>query len=297
MILITGGTGFLGRHLIKEILDTTGFDVTVISRQSNFFQSPRIGFVKPVRSEIRNYFVKNSNPVILHLATDYGRSDLSSSSKIVREVNLDLPTMILEECAASPPRLFVNCDSYYLKGGRERLALRDYVDSKTRFRDRLREDFSFVNSVTLQFEHIFGPGDSTDKFIPMLITRALRDQSGSLDLTGGEQRRDFLYVKDAALAVISVLKDYMTLPKSGMIIEVGTGVKTSLKDLVLMVLSEANSKLVPNFGSLPYISGELQSSVANLEIMSYLGWKPSVYLQEGLVETINHFRESIDRDN
>lgn len=250
-----------------------------------------------MRSEIRNYFAKNSNPIVLHLATDYGRGDMSSSNKIVRKVNLDLPTMILEECAAIPPRLFVNCDSYYLKGGRERLALREYVDSKTRFRDRLSEDFSFVNSVTVQFEHIFGPGDSTDKFIPMLVTRALRDQSGSLELTGGEQQRDFLFVKDAALAVISILKNYLSLPKSGMVIEVGTGVKTSLKDLVLMVLSEANSKLVPNFGALPYISGELQSSVANLEMMSYLGWKPNVYLQEGLVETINHFRELINRDN
>jgi nucleoside-diphosphate-sugar epimerase len=78
-------------------------------------------------------------------------------------------------------------------------------------------------------------------------------------------------------------------------IEVGTGQTTSLMELVNLVISESDSKLIPNFGALPYISGEIAFSVANSEILIDLGWDPKVSLLNGIRKTINYYKRPVNR--
>jgi len=294
LILITGGTGFLGKHLVKKLLNDTQYEITIISRR--FAKSPnaRIRFIQPKRTEIGSFFSEYPNPIIVHLATEYGRGDVDSISKEVVDVNLIFPSIILEESSANPPSIFINCDSYYLKAGNARLALRSYVDSKLAFRKILNQDFGFVDSVTLQFEHIYGPEDSLEKFIPMIVSTALT-HGKEIDLTGCEQQRDFLFVEDAASAIILMIKNQKNSSNWEKVIEVGTGQATSLMELVNLVIAESDSKLIPNFGALPYISGEIALSVANSETLIELGWVPKVSLLNGIRKTINYYKQPINR--
>lgn len=294
-VLITGGTGFLGRNLLRLLESDLQYNLTVISRKNVKSTNSRISFIQPKESEISNYFSCHSSPIVVHLATEYGRGDVNSVAKKVMDVNLVLPSMILGESSANPPSLFINCDSYYLKVGNARLALRSYVDSKLKFRKILNQDFGFIDSVTLQFEHIYGPEDSLEKFIPMIVSTALT-HAKEIDLTGCEQQRDFLFVEDAASAIILMMKNQMNSSNWARVVEVGTGQTTSLMELVNFVIAETNSSIVPNFGALPYISGELDSSVANLELLHTLGWMPKVDLQDGLRQTINYYRTLINQD-
>jgi CDP-paratose synthetase len=293
-VLITGGTGFLGKHFVNKLLETTDYNLSIISRKFTKSQNPRIKFLKPERLQVRDYFSLNSSSIIVHLATNYGREDFDSITHQVNKVNLELPSMLLEESLSNPPSLFINCDSYYLKGGNARLALRSYVESKLAFRKILNQDFGFVDSVTLQFEHIYGPEDSLEKFIPMIVSTALT-HGKEIDLTGCEQQRDFLFVEDAASAIILMIKNQKNSSNWERVIEVGTGQATSLMELVNLVIAESDSKLIPNFGALPYISGEIALSVANSETLIELGWVPKVSLLNGIRKTINYYKSPVNR--
>jgi nucleoside-diphosphate-sugar epimerase len=293
-VLITGGTGFLGKHFVNKLLETTDYNLFVISRIFTKSQNPRIKFLKPERLEVRDYFSLNSNSIIVHLATNYGREDFNSITHQVSKVNLELPSMLLEESLSNPPSLFINCDSYYLKGGNARLALRSYVDTKLEFRKILNQNFSFIDFVTLQFEHIYGPEDSLKKFIPMIVSTALT-RTKEIDLTGCEQQRDFLFVEDAASAIILMMKNQMNSSNWARVVEVGTGQTTSLMELVNLVIAESDSKLIPNFGALPYISGEIGLSVANPETLIELGWVPKVSLKNGIRKTINYYKGTVNQ--
>ena len=129
----------------------------------------------------------------------------------------------------------------------------------------------------------------------MIVSTALT-HAKEIDLTGCEQQRDFLFVEDAASAIILMMKNQMNSSNWARVVEVGTGQTTSLMELVNFVIAETNSSIVPNFGALPYISGELDSSVANLELLHTLGWMPKVDLQDGLRQTINYYRTLINQD-
>ena len=293
-VLITGGTGFLGRNLLRLLESDLQFNLTVISRKEIKATNSRISFIQPKESEISNYFSRHSSPIVVHLATEYGRGDVDSVAKKVMDVNIVLPSMILGESSANPPSLFINCDSYYLKAGNERLALRSYVDSKLKFRKILNQDFGFIDSVTLQFEHIYGPEDSFEKFIPMIISTALT-HAKEIDLTGCEQQRDFLFVEDAASAIILMMKNQMNSSNWAKVVEVGTGQTTSLMELVNLVIAESDSKLIPNFGALPYISGEIGLSVANSETLIKLGWVPKVSLKNGIRKTVDYYKGPVNQ--
>lgn len=295
-VLLTGGTGFLGRHLLRKLLVETDLNISVVSRSFVHSRFDRIRYIRPERDAISSFFVENTNSMVIHLATEYGRVRNNSNQEKVRKVNIELPTLILEESARNNPLLFINSDSYYLKGGSDRAALSNYVESKFAFRKKLIENFPHINSVTLQFEHIYGPADSIEKFIPMVIKRALSDKKGgNLKLTGCEQLRDFLYVEDAASAIIATMNNYDGNVANGSVVEVGSGQTTSLRELINLVLSESNSLLKPNFGALPYISGELKLSVADLRVVNSMDWASSTNLRIGLRNTIDFYREAISQ--
>jgi nucleoside-diphosphate-sugar epimerase len=105
-----------------------------------------------------------------------------------------------------------------------------------------------------------------------------------VDLTPGEQTRDFIYIDDVTNAYETVLS---TLPdESFREFDVCTGKSISLRDFVETAKTVLHSSSQLNWGALPYRENEIMISKGDAEPLKRLGWTPKYGIKEGILKTI-----------
>ena len=137
----------------------------------------------------------------------------------------------------------------------------------------------------MQLEHFYGQGCSNTNFITVMIER-LKNNEPSIDLTLGEQKRDFVYIDDIVSAYRTVIDKYAQISKKYTEFQVSTTQLITIKELMnyLKEITNSNSKL--NFGAIPYRTNELMHSQTDNSNLVNLGWSPKFDIREGLIETI-----------
>ncbi len=137
----------------------------------------------------------------------------------------------------------------------------------------LRNEKNGTKLIILRPFGIYGPSEGNHKFFPELIKKLSQGQT--VDLTLGEQVRDYLFVDD----LIEVYVKVAQLNISG-IFNVGFGKGHTLKEIALKIaeIVGADARLL-NFGAVPYRLGESMYSVANIyKIRKIMGWEPTTSL-------------------
>jgi nucleoside-diphosphate-sugar epimerase len=223
---------------------------------------------------------------LLHCATDYGRKATSTNSII--EANLRLPLALLELAVEHAVPSFVNTDTLLNK------RVNFYSLSKRQFREWLSEFSTSILAINVAIEHFFGPGDDQTKFVSAMIDRMLRGDR-SIDLTAGEQLRDFIFIDDVVEAFVRLIEHHVVQRAPAMSdgrnrllhYEVGSGRPVSIREFMSLLrdLSE-RTDLSLNFGALPYRQNETMHSVADIAPLRTLGWSPQTELEEGLRRTL-----------
>lgn len=138
----------------------------------------------------------------------------------------------------------------------------------------------------LRIFDVYGPGESEPRLVPYIVARSKRGEM--VELTGGEQVRDYTYVQDIAESLWRAL----SLPPADhlRILNVGTGRPIRLRRLVETMAAILRKKgLAPElaFGRIPYRNDEGMLYAANIERMKKeMGWQPTTTLAEGLERTI-----------
>ena len=150
---------------------------------------------------------------------------------------------------------------------------------------------------TMRLHHIYGPRDAPSKFLPWFIGKVLRNE-GPINLTLGNQQRDFVYVEDVAAAYYILLCGYKQLGAVSDI-DVGTGDSVALRYILSLVvrMAEESGRPIPrlHFGALPYRDGEVMESRADRTLMDSLGWRPAHSLESGLEKTLEYFSKFHER--
>lgn len=285
-ILITGVTGFLGSHLASRLV-AQGEVVAGLKRPNSNLQR-----IADIQSQItlHNYasgvlaeiFKSRSIDVVIHAATCYGRSQETAST--IYQANIDLPLRLLELSINHSVPVFLNIDTSLPA------ELNAYSLSKAHFRDwaelltRSCTNLAFIN---LRFEHFFGPGNSKFNFITRVIQACLCNQP-SLELTAGEQQRDFIYIDDAVSGLMMIVNRLADLPNGFQSYEIGSGTTISVHELVTHIHQISRSKTRLQFGAVPYRHNEIMHSVADVSFLKELGWSPQCNLQTALEKTINY---------
>ena len=142
--------------------------------------------------------------------------------------------------------------------------------------------------VTLRVSLAYGPGQSTDMFLPALIKSLMGNKT--FPMTEGEQTRDFIYVNDLVDAIIKIAQSEKLI---GHIVNIGSSSSVKLKDVALRVERMLGKSGMVQLGALDYRLGEIMDYVMDTsKINNLLGWFPKVSLEEGLMATINSFLES-----
>lgn len=285
-ILLTGGTGFLGSNVLKRLADET-FNIILLTRSSSNTARiddllGKVTLYQRDKEPLDNLFQDNRIDIILHCAADYGKNKSDPSGLV--EANLLLPLQLLALAKKHKVSCFVNTDTVLDK------EVNSYALSKGQFRDWLKVYAQDMTCANIALELFYGPDDNAGKFVTFVV-RSILDNVEQIDLTKGEQKRDFIYIDDAVDAFLTVIRRSGTFGKGFFHFEVGTGRNIAVRDCVALVKKLAgNARTRLNFGAIPYREHELMESHADISAMQKLGWTPRVSLEEGLQRTIDFER-------
>ncbi len=290
-ILLTGGTGYLGSHLLKRLVQYND-RVVLLKRTSSDTWRIRdyIGHVTVYDADRKSFdgiFKKEKIDIVVHCATDYGRKGLHKPTLV--ESNLLLPLKLLESGIQHGVSCFINTDTILDK------RLNAYALSKNQFKEWLKTYSGEMSCINVALEHFYGPCDDPSKFVTFLI-RQLLQKVPALDLTEGRQKRDFIHIDDAIGAYMKIIEYGKSRKKGYVQFEVGSGRSVTIRQLIALLRKLTNNtRTTVNFGSIPYRKHETMKSNVNLSKILALGWRPSYTLEEGLQRTIRSEKELMSR--
>jgi nucleoside-diphosphate-sugar epimerase len=189
-----------------------------------------------------------------------------------------MPFQLLDLAIKKCVKVFINTDTVLDR------FVSAYALTKTQFREWLYFRRNEIKTINMQLEHFYGEGCSASNFITVMIER-LKNNETVIDLTKGEQQRDFIYYEDILSAFEVVINKNETIT-SGSTFQVGSGETVSIKELMLFLKGQTNSISQLNFGAIPYRENELMISETDIEPLRNLGWKPEYSIKKGLLKTI-----------
>jgi nucleoside-diphosphate-sugar epimerase len=256
-VLVTGGTGFVGRHLVEKLLER-GHEVTVLSR--NEHRETPLQWERDVRWMHGDLAATSTalscagNDALAHLAwpdlPHYGRlshfeSALPAHYAFVKSV---VGTGVRHVLVTG------TCFEYGLMSGclSENVATQPanpYAlakDCLRKFLQALAVDQPFRLQWARLF-YMYGPGQHARSLLEQL-DRAIREGRPTFDMSGGEQLRDYLPVESVAKLLASLLEH----PDAEGIFNVCSGTPTTVRSLAEQRVRESGSPLRLNLGALPY---------------------------------------------
>lgn len=282
-VLITGTTGFLGSFAARTLLDR-GHELAMLVRPTS--DTRRIADVRDAISALQaadpSAAVAAFSPaVVVHAATCYGRRGESAQDLI--EANVRLPLALLDASRKARVQRFINCDTTLPPD------LNAYTASKAEFVARARAlPSSATTFVNVRLQSLYGPTDDDSK-AHMQVLRACLSNHPHIELTPGEQYRDFIFSEDAARGITCLAEaDLPAAPWHDF--DLGTGEATRLREFFEMIRRETRSSTQLRFGALPYRPGERMFSVADPRPLQALGWHASTSLVEGVRAMVNWAR-------
>ncbi len=287
-ILLTGATGFLGSNLLASLINAN-HNLSILVRQTSLFNrisqiGDRVTVIYAGSDSFHNILRLNKIEAIIHCATNYGRGETRASD--ILEANLIMPLQLIQAGGDCGVSCFINTDTILDKG------ISEYALSKSQFREWLFTFSKKMACVNVALEHFYGPYDNTTKFVSYVVQQFL-DNADCIELTKGEQKRDFIYIDDVVSALLLIFGRYAKGPPGYYDFEVGSGVSISIRDFVELTKDIAgNTRTRLNFGAIPYRKNETMETIVDTTRIRTLGWTPCTSLREGLTKMISKQRET-----
>jgi len=311
-ILVTGGAGFIGGHLVENLI-VDGFDVTVVD---NFWRGKKENLQKNngdfccniieedlANPESCNRLIKGYNWVI-HLADIVCGVNFALANELfVFHKNILMNTNVLNACIENNIENYVyvgTACSYpkHLQDSYEVTILKEdqtypaepessYGWSKLmgEYEALLAMSEQRLNVGVLRLHNVYGeridylPGRS--QVIPSLIYKAISYPKIEYEVWGsGQQYRDFIHVDDVIHGIRSLMEKGMN---KGMI-QIGSGCATSIKTLCETIIDTSGKKIVPVFCTTMPEGDRGRIADASLG-KRIIGWEPRVELREGISRT------------
>ena len=297
-ILVTGAAGFVGAVLVRRLLGL-GHEVHVLFRATSdrwrlasVERDLRVHEVDLKDEEGLKALLLRSKPeVIYHLAA-HGAYPFQTDADTVIQTNILGTWNLLKASASLDYEVFVNTGSSseygfkdYSMRETDLLEPNSYYSVAKCAQTLLCQHFAKTHKkpvTTFRLFSAYGPWEEPSRLIPTLIRRTLAGQD--LELVPPETARDFVFVEDV---VDAYLRLDALAKLSGEILNVGTGIQSTIKDVVTAVLEHTRAKVACHWGRMQPRIWDSKIWVADITKSGrLLGWRPETTLAQGIARTV-----------
>ena len=322
-ILITGGAGFIGSHLVKHLVkkyqnyDIINLDsLTYAGNLSNLTNIQFLSNYRFIQGDIRNYeFITSLFDIekfdcVIHLAAESHVDNSIEDPFIFAQTNV-LGTLNLLECfknnynAKNKKALFFHVSTDEVYGSLEEhdpsFSEDSKIDPNSPYSASKASSDLFVKAYSSTFEipyiisncsNNYGENQFEEKLIPKIISKAIKGET--IPIYGdGENIRDWLYVKDHVRAIDALLHSNIKNQK----FNIGGGTELSNNDLVKRICNMLDSKLNRKIGISRKLIKHVKDrpghdkrySVNSKKLIEKVNWLPKVSIEDGLGKTIDWY--------
>jgi UDP-glucose 4-epimerase len=304
-VLVTGGSGFIGRRVVQALLDD-GADVTVADKRAFPGEVPRGddgggGRVRMVIGDLCDpsvvaEAVTPGTDVIIHLAALTRVLPSIEDPAATYRVNVDVTAALLEQARSRGVGTFLFASTNAVTGNvgsvtiDEQVPLRPltpYGATKAAAEMLIGAYASCygMTGCSLRFSNVYGPGmQEKDSFVPRLM-RAARDGTGVQVYGDGSQVRDLVHVDDIVAGLFAAWRAGYSGP-----LILGAGESVSVNDMVDAARSVTGAGIPAEH--VPPKPGEMPAVIVDISAARALGYAPAYDLKSGLSTVWPEFSEA-----
>ena len=313
-ILVTGGAGLIGSHIVDQLVDKDAreivvFDNFVRGRRENLARALARGSVKIVEGDIRNpnalATAMAGADLVFHLAA-IRITQCAEEPRLALEVLADGTFNVLEAAknrgvrkivASSSASVYGLADVFPTPETQHPYHNRTLYGAAKAFNEGLLRCFNEMYGlpyVALRYFNVYGPRmDAYGAYTEVMIRWMERIEAGlpPIILGDGRQTMDFVYAEDVARANILAAEADV----SDEVFNVASGVETSLKELAQTLLKVMGSSLGVEHGPERKVNAVSRRLADTAKARRMLGFETKVDLEQGLRELVAWWREDRKR--
>lgn len=302
-ILITGGAGFIGSHILAQLQGRRDMDVVVFDNLSSGSKEHVPAGMELVEGDVCDeaavdaLFADHHFDAVIHLAAQTMVPTSVEQPVLDCRINLEGVLHVLEACRIHGTRHILFSSSAAVYGDNLHISLKEterlvptspYGITKMTTEHYLRvyHELSGMDATVFRFANVYGErqGEKGEGGVVSIFCKLLSQRQGITVFGDGNQTRDFVYAGDIAQAIIRALplKGYHTM-------NVSTGQETSINDLICS-FEKAVGYTVPVQYTAPRTGDILRSVLSNETLKRDLGFVPAMNLEEGIRRTYDWYR-------
>lgn len=297
-ILVIGGTGFIGYHIVKEAKKRK-WNVTSISlnkpKIKRFQKNVKYKFVNTSNLKVLKRKLKGNYDYVVNAGgygkhPDFGKTgDHLYNSHFLGLINL------IKILSKKRIKKFIQLGSSAEYGNAKAPQREEHIcKPNTPYGlakyscTNLLINFFKINkfpTVILRLFLVYGPNQEKNRILPQIINSAIKNKK--FPVTKGEQYCDFCYIDDVIKAIFKTLKSKKV---NGKIINIGSGKPLKIKKIIKIVCKIIGSGK-PQFGKIKYKKGTNMKLFPKIEkAKKIIQWTPKTKFLKGLNLTINSFK-------
>ncbi|MDR4493931.1 MAG: NAD-dependent epimerase/dehydratase family protein [Nitrospirales bacterium] len=301
-ILVTGGAGFIGSHVVDRLIQE-GNEVVVVDNLSTGkrkqVNKKAVFYKLDIQSKRIDKILRNERPrALIHLAAQMDVRHSTEHPQFDAQVNILGTINLLEHAvrhgvrkvafASSGGAIYGEQEVFPAPENHRTEPVSPYGISKLAGEKYLAyfANATGLRYVALRLANVYGPRQDSEGeagVIAIFTRKMLQNEQPIINGTG-KQTRDFIYVDDVVEAILVTLGEDV----QG-IFNVGTGQETTINDGYRILKELTNSQCKDLFGAAK--KGEQYRSVLDVrKIRETFGWDTQVSFQEGLTKTVEYFK-------
>jgi GDP-L-fucose synthase len=309
-LLVTGGSGFIGINLLKELSKLKKYKITATYfKAKNFYKVNQVNYVKTDLENLRNCLkiCKNMDIIVMCAANSSGAAVMEKTPLVHLTPNVRMNLNMLEAAYSQGVGkfIFISSNTVYPVSNfamKETDAKFDFFEKyhvvgwMKRFSEIVCEIYSKkiknpMKTIVVRPGNLYGPYDKFDpekaKVIPSLITKIVNRQNPINVWGNGKDLKDFLYIDDfcrSLTKIINLNTDFNTF-------NIASGKSITVKEVLKILMKIENLKNTRVFYDLSKPTMIPKRLISISKIKKEFTYKSLISIEEGLKRTLKWYKE------